>query len=493
MTRLFERLGRALLPPLPPPGSEHARALETHTRHALGMLGLVGLVQPLAVLLSVGALYGLDRLGGLPSRPPPAVTPGIVPVLTSYWLVGLGLIGASRTERAGRAGATWLAVSLCGMMFGLAWLEVPFRVDGGPSILPFVLLFASTIMPYRPLVAGGVSVAGGVVYLLTTRFGPLERAVSEAERTLVFQTTLPFVFALAATTLVVSWRVYAAREAAILDRIERDTLSERNRRQAEDLAAANRELLDAQNELVRRRHLAVLGNLVAGVSHELNNPTGALTSAVDVIGRAVDRLEEPLDEARRTRALRAIRDAYGSAVDATRRIEQVVRSLGLFARLDEAVEQRVEVSECVEAAIEVLKSRLAGVRLERDYADGPAVLCRPAHLNEVFRDLLLNAVEATGPAGRVRLRTSFENGEARVAVEDDGPGVPPERRDAIFEPGFTTKATGVGTGLGLATTLRLVEEQGGRIEVGEAELGGAEFTVVLPLDPEASPTWEPDL
>lgn len=471
-------LRRALFPEKPVPGSALATALEEQTRHGLAVLGLVALVQPLAGGLAYGALAIAHRLHLARGQPSDFMAEQLWISLPLFTAFGVMMAVAARTRMGGRYGGKVLVCIIIGMMTVLAWLEAPFRTDGGPSIMPFVLLIPTTIIPYRPLSAAVVSALGGLSYLAMVAAGPLSRALELEPRLLIAQDTLPLVFASVATTLAISTRVYAGRRTVILNRIEKDELAARNEAQAQQLARTNRELLEAQNELVRRRHLSVLGNLVAGVSHELNNPVGALGGAVDVLGRGMEKLEGAPTEAERGRALRAMRTAHESASAAAKRVQSVVRSLKLFARLDEADEQEVDLSECIEAALEVTAPG-PSIHVERSFEAHRKVRCRPAHMNEVFRDLIANALEAMRGQGTLRLGTRVQDGELRASIEDDGPGVPPKLREQIFEPGYTTKGNGVGVGLGLATSLRLVEEQGGRIELASGPGGGAIFTVVL--------------
>jgi two-component system NtrC family sensor kinase len=337
-------------------------------------------------------------------------------------------------------------------------------------------------MPYRPLRAIGIAAAAMLVYDAVLVSGVLWRPLDAATRMRILEMTAPFEIAAVVVVAVLSSAVYRSRARSIEAELARDDLAAQASAQAATLAQTNRELVEAQNELVRQRHLAALGNLVAGVAHELNNPTGALGGAADVLERGVRVLEEELNDPspKTARALAAVRSAHGSTREASARIERVVRSLRLFARLDEAEEQLLDVHGCLESAVERLAPRLEGAALERHYAELPKIRCRPALLNEVFFELVGNAADAAGPGGEIQLRSALEGDHLVVSVLDDGPGIPPDQREKVFEPGFTTKGRGVGVGLGLSTVSRIVAEHGGRLEVQDAPTGGAEFRVVLP-------------
>ena len=348
--------------------------------------------------------------------------------------------------------------------------------------MPFVVLIGVTLVPFRPWSAVLVTLSVSGLFIGAIANLPMSTDVSQEERLSIVQGTLPSLMALVVTVMVVSSAVHRGRLQGIRDQIERDALSEKNRTQAEALSRTNRELLAAQNELVRRRHLSVLANLVAGVAHELNNPTGALRSALDVLKRAhhviSGELEHPTNKI--ARALGALRNAEASAFEAAGRIADVVRSLRLFARLDEADEQDVFVADCVEAAIALLKPELDGLLLDRDYVPTSRVRCRPALLNEVFFELIGNAARAVRGRGKITVRIRNHPDTVRVSVVDDGPGIPPALRERIFEPGFSGEGRRVGVGLGLSTVLRIVDEHNGTLKVESSSLGGAELTVSLP-------------
>ena len=460
-------------------------ALEEQTARGLGLLALVFLVQPVAGGLSLLVAEGLSRAFGHAFRP--ANADDLLFVFPFLFGVGLLLGGFGRTRWAGRHGGRLVAVALLGLSAFLGYVEGPYRQDGGPSILPFVVLFLVNLIPFRPPVATALAALAGSIYVAWVTWAPLAHPLDPAERAAVVHGSLPFTLMVVVTAFVVSRWLFARRLAAIAAAHDRDAFARRIEEQARRLAETNRELVEAQNELVRRRHLAVLGNLVAGVSHELNNPAGALASASDVMGRAIERLEGGRGGAEQQgRALSALSSAHAGAKEAVDRIAKVVRRLRTFARLDQAEQQRADVNECMRVAAEVLGA--GRLTLRYDLEEGPPLLCQPAALNEVFRDLLLNASEATAGNGVVTLRSRFGTGEARFTVEDDGPGVPLAIRDRIFEPGFTTKGQGVGTGLGLSTSMRIVEEQGGRLEMTSEPGRGASFTVVLPRpDPLEAP------
>jgi signal transduction histidine kinase len=179
--------------------------------------------------------------------------------------------------------------------------------------------------------------------------------------------------------------------------------------------------------------------------------------------------------------LEAIRTSVETAAAATDRVTTVVRRLRCFARLDEASDQEVDVRDCLDAAVAVLERSLSGVTLTVEARTGPRrVRGDPQALNQVFFELLANAAEATGSKGHITARIRATEAAVEAEVEDDGPGLSAEHLDRLFDPGFTTKAPGVGVGLGLASAHAIVTEHGGTIAAEPREGRGARFVVRLP-------------
>lgn len=267
-----------------------------------------------------------------------------------------------------------------------------------------------------------------------------------------------------------------------------------------DLRAANRSLRNAEAGLARAERLAAVGRLAAGVAHEVGNPMGALLGFLELIGR------DPGLSASSSTSLRRAREQV-------ERVRVILRQLLDLTRPPAARLAPTDVAAVAEetAALARAQRRYGGVAFEVERGEGvPLAYADPAALAQVLLNLVLNAADAVLAAGReprggrVRARIAgaalaSRPGDAPVAagsrrrfdgvecrVEDDGPGVSPEDRERVFDPFYTTKPPGEGTGLGLANALRLVEEQGGSLSVGDSpDLGGACFVLRLPV-------FEPD-
>jgi two-component system, NtrC family, sensor kinase len=241
--------------------------------------------------------------------------------------------------------------------------------------------------------------------------------------------------------------------------------------------------------VVNQAKLASLGMLLAGVAHEVNTPLGAINSNHDVLRRALNKLQDiladevvdahELEEVRRiVRAVDGILKVNDIAVT---RITTLVRSLRTFGRLDRAQIDWADLHEGIDSTLAILAHETANVTVERDYGPLPLVRCHPDQLNQVWMNLIVNALHAMADGGRLTVRTSHEGDEVAIIVTDTGTGIAPGHLDRIFEPGFTTKEGRVGMGLGLLITRQVVEHHRGRIAI-ESELGvGTTFTVVLPV------------
>lgn len=277
-------------------------------------------------------------------------------------------------------------------------------------------------------------------------------------------------------------------------------LSDSLRESHAEAEAAYAELRSTQAELVGSAKLATLGNLIAGVAHEINTPLGALHSNHDTIARALGRLqviledevvdEDELEDVRRiVRAIDGVTATNNMAVD---RMVKMVDSLRTFGRVDRSELDRVDLHEGLESTLAILSHEMKDrIAVERDYGTLPLVECYPNQVNQVFMNLIVNATQAIQGRGTITIRTRHEDDVATIAIADTGVGIPEENVARIFDPGFTTKGSRMGMGMGLLITSQIIDRHGGRVTV-ESEPGqGTVFTVHLPLrlppDESASP------
>ena len=258
-----------------------------------------------------------------------------------------------------------------------------------------------------------------------------------------------------------------------------------------DVKSAGKDLSDARNKLVQAEKMAALGNLMAGIAHEINTPVGAVTSMHDTLVRAVQRLEETLQQKfpeaceqdpKIQATLKVISDANRVIGTGTARVIQIVRSLRSFARQDGAEMKEADLHEGIENSLTLLHHDLKNrVEVIREYGALPPVPCFSNRLNQVFLNLLVNAAQAIDGAGRIVVKTDTGDGYARVSIQDTGTGIAEENLRKIFEPGFTTKSVGEGTGLGLSICRQIVEDHNGDILVESRAGEGTTFTLRVPL------------
>jgi signal transduction histidine kinase len=278
-------------------------------------------------------------------------------------------------------------------------------------------------------------------------------------------------------------------------------------RAGERILRLERDLHQTQAALFQTEKLASLGRLAAGMAHEINNPLafvtnnlavlrrdvlaamrlldlyhsgrGTLAAAAPELAAEIARLEEELD-------LDYVRGNLGRLFEKSlvglQRVRNIVLNLRTFARLDEAERKNTDLNEAVAATAEVLRHEIdrKGIRLETHLQPLPPLLCHPGKVNQVLLNVLLNAVQACAPGGRVAVRTRAEAGDVVVEVEDDGLGIKPEHLPRVFEPFFTTKPLGQGMGLGLSVSYGIVRDHGGTITAESTPGRGSVFRIRLP-------------
>jgi PAS domain S-box-containing protein len=266
----------------------------------------------------------------------------------------------------------------------------------------------------------------------------------------------------------------------------------RIKRLVEDLERTNQELRDTQSQLVQSEKMAALGKLVAGVAHEINTPTGSVSSMHDTLVRATSKLCELVatecpkesDKYRQLqRIIATVEDANRVIKMGTERITTIVRRLRAFARLDEAEMVEADIHEGLEDTLTLVHHELKhNVVVHRNFGSLPAIHCYMARLNQVFLNLLINAKQAISGKGEITITTFHRESHVYIQFTDTGAGIPQENLSQIFDPGFTTKGVGVGTGLGLSICYGIIEDHRGKITV-ESEVGkGTTFTISIPTN-----------
>jgi two-component system NtrC family sensor kinase len=265
-------------------------------------------------------------------------------------------------------------------------------------------------------------------------------------------------------------------------------------------------LEDAHCQLLQSEKLASIGQLAAGVAHEINNPicfvNANLSSLKDYAGKLLMVLDayescdahlqqdaaiaERLQQVRKDADIDFVRSDIGALIteslEGTERVRIIVQDLRDFSRAGEAVWEWANLHVCLDSTLNVVRNEIRyKAEVIRDYGVLPQVECYPSQLNQVFMNLLINGAQSIVGQGTITIRTGTEGEQVWVAISDTGSGIAPENMARIFDPFFTTKPVGKGTGLGLSLCYGIVERHGGRIDVRSALGEGTTFTIRLPI------------
>lgn len=276
------------------------------------------------------------------------------------------------------------------------------------------------------------------------------------------------------------------------------------KRFALELEQANTELKETQSQMLQKEKMASIGQLAAGVAHEINNPMGFITSNLGTLRKyggkllefmtfIVDRskslpeLREQIETERQKLKIDYVADDLENLIteslEGAERVRKIVADLKSFSRVDEAEYKVVDLAECLDSTINIVWNELKyKATLKKVYGELPPLRCYPQQLNQVFMNLLVNAAHAIENQGEITIRTWSESGWVSVSIEDNGCGIPDDVKARIFEPFFTTKEVGRGTGLGLSISYDIVKKHGGEITVASESGKGTTFVVRLPLN-----------
>jgi signal transduction histidine kinase len=300
-------------------------------------------------------------------------------------------------------------------------------------------------------------------------------------------------------------------ELTVKHALERRTLLVNARQYKLDLEARNTELAEGkaalerlQAQIVHSEKMVSLGQLSAGIAHELNNPVGFIYGNMDILNSCLSELKELLnfyDKVELPAEIKSQADAIkeridyevtindlnliiGDCRDGAQRIRDIVQNLRTFSRLDEAKFKKTDIHEGIDSTIRLLSRYYSAdnINLIRDYGELPLVDAFSGQLNQVWMNLLVNAAQAvSAKGGEVRITTRAYEESVVVAIQDTGCGISPEHLNRIFDPFYTTKPVGEGTGLGLSISFGIIERHGGTIKVDTRLDEETTFTVTLPI------------
>jgi len=300
-------------------------------------------------------------------------------------------------------------------------------------------------------------------------------------------------------------RQVATLTRALQEQLEEKLIAEEalKREKAEQLVLIQR-LEEAHNQLLQSEKMASVGQLAAGVAHEINNPIGYVNSNLGSLEQYIDKLlsllaayegyENELPEETRDTLLllkqkveldylrEDVRDLLSESLGGLQRVKRIVQDLKDFSHVSESEVQWANIEEGLESTLNVVWNELKyKAEIIREYGKVPEIECIASQINQVFMNLLINAAQAIANQGRITLRTWQEGQSVVIEIADTGTGIPQEIINRIFDPFFTTKPVGTGTGLGLSITHGIIRKHQGRIEVVSRAGEGSTFRIHLPI------------
>lgn len=297
-----------------------------------------------------------------------------------------------------------------------------------------------------------------------------------------------------------------------------ETLEQRVTERTRDLSKAYEALKASQSQMVQSEKMATLGQMVAGVSHEINTPLGYVRSNLELVrgmfedlGRLVGQYartlglmrEQTVDETQIAKAFEEltlseaeldpaamIEESTQLLKDGTHGLDQIgelVTNLKNFSRLDRTRLDTFDINKGLDSTLNICKHMFKdGIQIVRNYGTVPQIQCAPSQINQVFLNVVTNAVQAMNGKGQLKLNTRSSGGQVAISFEDNGCGMPADVLARVYEPFFTTKAAGKGTGLGMSIAQQIVQEHGGRIQANSQPGKGSQFVITLPVQQAAA-------
>ena len=317
----------------------------------------------------------------------------------------------------------------------------------------------------------------------------------------------------AALLMLVAWMGIKIRAANV-------SLERRVKERTSELSTALKQLKESEAQLIQSEKLSSLGQMVAGVAHEINTPLAYVKNSLASVSEKLGEIGNAVDETDRLLALlkagasanpQELNNQFGSVTErisrlkkqkvlpelqsliedgeyGTTQMSEIVGNLKDFSRLDRSKATQFDLNDGLKSTLGMAKHQLKSATVDKHLGEIPAVFCSPSQINQVFLNLINNAAEALDRGrGKIVIRSRKHADGVAVDIQDNGSGIPSDVLPKIFDPFFTTKDIGKGTGLGLSISYKIIKQHGGRIDVESKPGQGTRFTVILPLKPPAEP------
>ncbi len=310
-----------------------------------------------------------------------------------------------------------------------------------------------------------------------------------------------------AERLRMQWDVLSETNQELEEKSKRlEKQKKQTEKKNQQIESAMNKLKETQNQLVQSEKMASVGQLTAGIAHEINNPINFVTSNISPLKRDLDDImkllnmyngaaekSDPHDEFKNIKnfkdeidydfILKEIKQLLNGIEEGAKRTIEIVRGLRNFSRLDESDKKLSDINEGIESTLLMLRNQLKNrIEVIKEFGSIPQILCYPGKLNQVFMNILNNASQSIEGEGEIIISTTYGNKNVFISIKDSGKGMSKKIMDHIFEPFYTTKDVGKGTGLGLSISYGIVQEHNGKIEVKSELNKGTEFIITLPVE-----------
>jgi two-component system NtrC family sensor kinase len=263
-----------------------------------------------------------------------------------------------------------------------------------------------------------------------------------------------------------------------------ELMEQRASQRTRSLVAANHQLKASQTQLVQSEKMASLGQMVAGIAHEMNTPLGYVSSNLELISdfsKQIQDSQSATAEAQNAALFKDMNSLLDDSVYGLRQMSELITGLRSFSRLDQSRQDEVSLNECIDSALTIARNVVRSkAEVIKNYDSDTLLRCVPSQINQVLLNLITNAAQAIDHFGEITITTKGSDDYVDVYIRDNGKGMSEDVRSRIFDPFYTTKPVGEGTGLGLSISWQIIRQHRGIIKVRSVEGKGTVFVIRLP-------------